>query len=290
MSDDPVELVLAGKAHDIGAFEVKRALPQAKRRHVGPFVFLDEMGPAVLAPGAGMDVRPHPHIGLSTVTYLFDGEIVHRDSLGFVQPIRPGALNWMTAGRGIVHSERTDPAKRGGGMKMHGIQTWVALPPELEECGPSFAHHPADTLPETTIDGVALKLILGDAYGLVAPVKADWPIFYLHAEFPSGAALAMTDAHRERAVYVVSGALEIAGTEYAPGQLVVLKEAAHAVMRATRATRAMLLGGAPLPGARTIWWNFVSSDKARLERAKELWKSGGFPGVPGETEFIPLPV
>lgn len=289
MSGDPVELVLSGKAHDIGALEVKRSLPQAKRRHVGPFVFLDEMGPATLAPGAGMDVRPHPHIGLSTVTYLFDGEIVHRDSLGCVQAIRPGALNWMTAGKGIAHSERTDPAKRGGGMRMHGIQTWVALPPELEECEPSFAHHPAETLPEKTVDGVALKLILGDAYGMVSPVKADWPIFYLHAEFPAGTALAMTDAHRERAIYIVSGAVEIAGAEYAPGQLVVLKEGAPARIVAKAPTRAMLLGGAPLPGARTIWWNFVSSDKARLERAKESWKSGGFPKVPGETEFIPLP-
>ena len=286
---DPVELVLTGKAHDIGAFEVKRALPQAKRRHVGPFVFLDEMGPATLAPGAGMDVRPHPHIGLSTVTYLFDGEIVHRDSLGFVQPIRPGALNWMTAGKGIVHSERTDPAKRSGGMKMHGIQTWVALPPDLEECEPSFAHHPAETLPEKTVDGVALKLILGAAYGLVSPVKADWPIFYLHAEFPAAAALAMTGEYPDRAFYIVAGALDIGGVEFGPGQLVVLKADAPATMTAKSATRAMLLGGTPLPATRTIWWNFVSSDKDRLERAKALWRAQGFPIVPGETEFIPLP-
>ncbi|MCA3246136.1 MAG: pirin family protein [Azospirillum sp.] len=286
---DPVETVLAGKPHDIGAFTVSRALPQAKRRHVGPFVFLDEMGPAVLAPGAGMDVRPHPHIGLSTVTYLFEGEILHRDSLGYVQAIRPGALNWMTAGRGIVHSERTDPAKRGGGMRMHGIQTWVALPPDLEECEPSFAHHPAETLHTTTIDGVALRSILGAAYGLTSPVAAPWPVFYLHAEFPSGASLAMTDDHAERAVYVVSGAIGIAGVEYGPGSLVVLREGAAARLSAKAATRAMLLGGAPLPGTRTIWWNFVSSDKARLERAKALWKAGGFPRVPGETEFIPLP-
>lgn len=286
---DPVELVLTGKAHDIGAFEVKRALPQAKRRFVGPFVFLDEMGPATLAPGAGMDVRPHPHIGLSTVTYLFDGEIVHRDSLGYVQAIRPGALNWMTAGKGIAHSERTDQAKRGGGMKMHGIQTWVALPPDLEECAPSFSHHPAETLPATNIGGVALRMILGAAYGLVSPVKADWPIFYLHAEFPAGASLAMTDEHPDRAVYVVSGALDIAGVEYGPGQLVVLKDGAPATMTARGPVRAMLLGGKPLPGTRTIWWNFVSSDKDRLERAKALWKAQGFPKVPGETEFIPLP-
>jgi redox-sensitive bicupin YhaK (pirin superfamily) len=287
---DPVDLVLTGKMHDIGAFVVRRTLPQAKRRYLGPFVFFDEMGPATLKPGEGMDVRPHPHIGLSTVTYLFDGEILHRDSLGFVQPIQPGALNWMTAGKGIVHSERTDPAKREGGLKMHGIQTWVALPPDQEECAPSFAHHPANTLPETTIGGVALKLILGDAYGLVSPVPSAWPIFYLHAEFPAGASLAMTDAHPDRGFYVVSGKLEVAGKSYGPGELVILREGeTNVTLRAAEQTRAMLLGGKKLPGERTIWWNFVSSDKDRLERAKAAWKAGEFPKVPGETEFIPLP-
>jgi len=284
-----IEHMLGTNAHDIGAFEVRRALPKRERRHLGPFVFFDHFGPAALAPGKGMDVRPHPHIGLATVTYLFDGEIMHRDSLGYVQAIRPGALNWMVAGRGIVHSERTAADKRDGSLTMHGVQTWVALPPELEECDPSFAHHPADTLPATVVDGVWLKCILGKAYGLAAPVADPWPIFYLHAEFPAGSALALPDDYAERGVYVVSGALEIDGTRIEPGTLAIFKEGAAVRLRAEAATRAMLLGGATLPGTRTIWWNFVSSDKARLDRAKADWKAGRFAQVPGETESIPLP-
>ncbi|MBL8831301.1 MAG: pirin family protein [Rhodospirillales bacterium] len=286
---DAVELVLTTNAHDIGSFEVRRALPKRERRHLGPFVFFDHLGPAVLKPGTGMDVRPHPHIGLSTVTYLFDGEIMHRDSLGFVQPIRPGAVNWMTAGRGIVHSERTAPELRKTGFRIHGIQTWVALPPDLEEMAPGFEHHPADTLPRGAVDGVDLVCILGEAFGLKAPVKVHSPIFYLHAEFPAGARLAMTDAHVERGFYVVSGGIEVDGTDYAPGNLVVLREGAEVTLRATENSTVMLLGGAKLPGERTIWWNFVSSDKARLERAKADWKAGKFPKVPDESEFIPLP-
>jgi redox-sensitive bicupin YhaK (pirin superfamily) len=269
---------------------VKRALPKRERRHLGPFVFFDHMGPAVLKPGEGMDVRPHPHIGLSTVTYLFDGEILHRDSLGFVQAIRPGAVNWMTAGRGIVHSERTPAELRGGGLKIHGIQTWVALPPDMEEIEPAFEHHPADTLPRADAGSVKLVCILGTAYGMTAPVRVHSPIFYLHAEFPAGASLAMTDEHVERGFYVVSGAIELDGERHETGNLVVLREGAQATMTAAgEPTRVMLLGGAKLPGERTIWWNFVSSDKARLERAKRDWKEGRFPKVPGEDEFIPLP-
>jgi redox-sensitive bicupin YhaK (pirin superfamily) len=286
---DAIELVLTTTPHDIGAFEVKRALPKRERRHLGPFVFFDHMGPAVLKPGAGMDVRPHPHIGLSTVTYLFDGEIMHRDSLGFVQAIRPGALNWMTAGRGIVHSERTAPDKRAGGLRMHGIQTWVALPPDKEEIEPGFEHHPADTLPRKTVDGVELVCILGTAYGLTAPVKVHSPIFYLHAEMPADAELPMTDVHVERGFYVVAGEIAVDGTAFGPGNLVVIRAGAKAVLHANVASTVMLLGGTELPGTRTIWWNFVSSDKARLERAKKAWKAGEFPKVPGETEFIPLP-
>lgn len=286
---DVVELVLTTSPHDIGAFVVKRALPKRERRHLGPFVFFDHMGPAVLKPGEGMDVRPHPHIGLSTVTYLFEGEILHRDSLGFVQPIRPGAVNWMTAGRGIVHSERTAPELRAGGLRMHGIQTWVALPPDAEETEPGFEHHPADMLPKATVGGVDLVCILGNAHGLIAPVKVHSPIFYFHAEFPAGTTLAMTDEHAERGFYVVTGGIEVDGTRHGPGNLVVLREGVAATLRAAEASTVMLLGGAPLPGQRTIWWNFVSSDKARLERAKADWKAGKFPKVPGESEFIPLP-
>jgi len=284
-----IELLLTTSPHDIGAFEVRRALPKRERRHLGPFVFFDHLGPASLAPGIGMDVRPHPHIGLATVTYLFDGEIMHRDSLGYVQAIQPGALNWMVAGRGIAHSERTAADKRDGSLTMHGIQTWVALPPDLEECEPSFAHHPAATLPTTTHSGVWLKCILGEAYGLKAPVEDPWPIFYLHAEFPAGAALALPANYAERGAYVVSGALEVDGTMVEPGTLALFKEGADVILRAATPTRAMLLGGATLPGERTIWWNFVSSDKARLAKAKAVWKAGNFPKVPGETEFIPLP-
>ena len=284
-----IELLLTTSPHAIGAFEVRRALPKRERRHIGPFVFFDHLGPAKLAPGNGMDVRPHPHIGLATVTYLFDGEIMHRDSLGYVQAIQPGALNWMVAGRGIVHSERTAADKRDGSLTMHGIQTWVALPPDLEECEPSFAHHPAATLPTTTHDGVWLKCILGEAYGLKAPVADPWPIFYLHAEFPAGSALALPANYAERGAYVVSGALEVDGTTIEPGTLAVFKEGVDVTLRANTATRAMLLGGATLPGERTIWWNFVSSDKARMAKAKADWKAGNFPKVPGETEFIPLP-
>jgi redox-sensitive bicupin YhaK (pirin superfamily) len=286
---DAIELVLTTTPHDIGAFEVKRALPKRERRHLGPFVFFDHLGPAVLKPGAGMDVRPHPHIGLSTVTYLFDGEIMHRDSLGFVQAIRPGAVNWMTAGRGIVHSERTALDKRGGGLRMHGIQTWVALPPDKEEIEPGFEHHPAETLPRRTLDGVELVCILGTAHGLTAPVKVHSPIFYLHAEMPAGTELPMTDEHVERGFYVVAGEVAVDGTAFAPGNLIVIREGAKAVLHANAASTVMLLGGKELPGTRTIWWNFVSSDKARLDRAKKAWKAGEFPAVPGETEFIPLP-
>jgi redox-sensitive bicupin YhaK (pirin superfamily) len=260
-----IELLLTTSPHDIGAFEVRRALPKRERRHIGPFVFFDHLGPAKLAPGNGMDVRPHPHIGLATVTYLFDGEIMHRDSLGYVQD------------------------KRDGSLTMHGIQTWVALPPALEECEPSFAHHPAATLPTTTHDGVWLKCILGEAYGLKAPVADPWPIFYLHAEFPAGSALALPANYAERGAYVVSGALEVDGTTIEPGTLAVFKEGVDVTLRANTATRAMLLGGTTLPGERTIWWNFVSSDKVRMAKAKADWKAGNFPKVPGETEFIPLP-
>ena len=285
----PVEIVLTPKPHDIGAFTVNRALPKRERRHLGPFVFFDHLGPAALKPGEGMDVRPHPHIGLATVTYLFSGEIMHRDSLGFVQAIRPGAVNWMIAGRGIVHSERTAADKRDGSLVMHGIQTWVALPPDMEEIEPAFEHHPADTLPKAEIGGVKLVCILGAAHGLAAPVKVHSPIFYLHAEMPAGSALAMTDAYAERGFYVAAGSVELAGTVYAAGNLVVLNAGAAATLRATAASTVMLLGGEKLPGERTIWWNFVSSDKARLERAKADWKAGKFPKVPGEDEFIPLP-
>lgn len=255
---------------------------------VGPFVFLDEMGPLSLPKGEGMDVRPHPHIGLATVTYLFEGEIVHRDSLGAVQPIRPGDVNWMTAGSGIVHSERTAPERRAEGVKMHGLQSWVALPAEAEETAPEFHHHPGASLPEFKEGDAQLRLIAGTAYGRQSPVKVYSPIFYLDAVWKDGGVLAWPAEHQERGLYCTHGRLMIEDTQVDPGTLAVLDHGEPATIIAEPGTRAMLLGGAPL-GPRHMWWNFVSSSKERIERAKADWQAGRFARVPGETEFIPLP-
>jgi redox-sensitive bicupin YhaK (pirin superfamily) len=282
-------LVVRPRARDIGGFSVRRSLPSPRRRLVGPFIFFDHMGPVDFAPGQGIDVRPHPHIGLATVTYLFDGEILHRDSLGVVQAIRPGAVNWMIAGRGIVHSERTDPAVRATARRMHGIQTWIALPRELERRDPDFAHHPADTLPEIDRPGVRMRLIAGTAFGAASPVEVLSPMFYLHAEATAGATIPLPDEHRERAVYVVSGTVAVAGTSYGEGSMIVFADGAAPGIVAEAGTRAMLLGGAPLDGERLIWWNFVASDEALMEQAKADWKAGRFAAIPDETDFIPLP-
>lgn len=285
-----VAAVIDARARDLGGFAVRRVLPSAVRRMVGPFTFFDEMGPAIFAPAQGLDVRPHPHIGLATVTYLFEGEIMHRDSLGSAQPIRPGDINWMTAGRGIVHSERTSPAQRQVGSRLHGVQLWVALPLEHEETEPSFRHYPGSTLPEREEDGVRLRVLAGTAYGLSSPVATLSPLFYVDATLAAGSELALTGEHPERAVYVVDGAVRC-GTEVAePGRMLVFQEQAEVVLRPEGATRVVLLGGAPLEGKRNIDWNFVSSSKQRIEQAKRDWKEGRFPKVPGdEVEFIPLP-
>ena len=256
---------------------------------IGPFIFFDHMGPKVFAPGQGIDVRPHPHIGLATVTYLFDGEILHRDSLGCVQPIRPGDVNWMTAGRGIVHSERTGPEVRAAGSQLHGIQSWVALPRDMEEVAPSFAHHPAASLPAFEIDAVALRLIAGTAYGREAPVEAFSPIFYLDASMPAGSRLDLTDEHAERAIYVAEGEVDVLGETARSGQMFVFEAGSPVRLTATAASRVMLLGGGTMDGPRHIWWNFVSSSMDRIELAKRDWREGRFEQVPGETEFIPLP-
>ena len=281
--------ILDPPQRDLGeGFHVRRALPSPRRRMVGPFIFFDEMGPASFAPGHGLDVRPHPHIGLATVTYLFDGEITHRDSLGEVRSIRPGAVNWMVAGRGIIHSERTGVEVRAAGHRLWGIQTWVALPAEAEEEEPSFAHHPADTLPALELGGARLTLILGTAYGAASPVRTHSPIFYLDAKAPAGAALPMPVEHAERAVYVAEGAIGLGGERIEAGRMAVLAPGAAVELRALEPVRAMLLGGAPV-GERFIEWNFVSSRKPRIEIAKTDWREQRFPGVPGETEWIPLP-
>jgi redox-sensitive bicupin YhaK (pirin superfamily) len=285
-----VELVIQARPRDLGGFSVRRVLPWAGHRRVGPFVFFDHMGPATFAPGAGLDVRPHPHIALATVTYLFDGEIVHRDSLGKVQPIRPGDVNWMVAGRGIVHSERTGTEPRQAGSALHGIQSWVALPLEDEETEPSFEHCPSRSLPSVRKEGAILDVIAGTAYGERSPVRVLSPTFYVHARLDEGASLAVDDEHAERAAYVVEGTIRCEGAVFTQGSMLVLRSGAPVVLEAVERARVMLIGGATLPGERHIYWNFVSSSSARIERAKDDWRNGRFPKVPGDdTEFIPLP-
>ncbi|MDP3857918.1 MAG: pirin family protein [Stagnimonas sp.] len=286
---DPILDLIPGRARDLGGFAVRRVLPIGHRKTVGPFIFFDHMGPMVLKAGAGMDVRPHPHIGLATVTYLFEGRIQHRDSLGNDLPIEPLAVNWMTAGRGIVHSERSTPEDRLIDQPLHGIQSWVALPATDEECEPSFVHHPAASLPQTEIGGVALRIIAGTAYGLASPVALLSPTFYVHAEMPAGSTLAVPDEYEERAVYPVNGRVRIGGRWVEEGQLAVLAPGAVVILHADAATRLMLLGGAPFPEERHIFWNFVSSRPDRIEQAKQDWQAQRFAAVPGETEFIPLP-
>lgn len=295
MNDDiipgsDVDTVIVPRSSDLGdGFMVQRALPSVERRMVGPFVFFDQMGPALLAPGKGLDVRPHPHIGLATVTYLFDGEILHRDSLGSVQAIRPGAVNWMTAGSGIVHSERTSDDMRPLEKSLFGIQVWVALPNAHEETAPTFVHHGKGELPVIDADGAELRLIVGSLYGERAPVRTFSEMFYADAKLDAGSALPIPAEHEERAVYVVEGKVQIGAAAFDPGRLIVLKAGAPVTLRASSAARVMLLGGEPMESRRHVWWNFVSSSRERIEQAKADWRAGRFAKVPGETEFIPLP-
>ena len=284
-----VEATVVPATRDLGdGFEVRRVLPAAERRTVGPFVFLDEMGPVTMAPGTGLDVRPHPHIGLATVTYLFEGEIVHHDSLRVRQPIRPGDVNWMIAGRGIVHSERTPAQLRASGHSVWGMQAWLGLPEHEEQRLPSFRHHPAAELPMRSAEGVELRLIAGTLFGLRSPAKTLSPTFYADARLEAGARLEVPPEHEERAAYIAEGSVSIAGASFARGRLVVFRPALHVTLKAETAARLMLLGGQPL-GTRYLWWNFVSSSKERIDQAKEDWKAGRFGGVPGDPEFIPLP-
>ena len=291
-----ISIVIEPRTRDLGGFTVGRVLPFAKRRTVGPFIFFDEMGPAEFPPGSGIDVRPHPHIGLATVTYLFDGEIRHRDSLGMDQVIRPGDVNWMTAGRGIAHSERTDDEPRKNGQKMHGIQSWVALPAAAEETAPAFHHHPKASLPVIERPGLTMRLIAGTAFGETSPAKTFSPMFYLGAEAEAGADIPLPDDHEERAVYILSGAVEVEGQTYDSGRMIVFEPGAAPAITTTKPSRLMLLGGASV-GERFIWWNLVSSTKERIEKAKADWKASAeqdFKGTvfslpPGETEHIPLP-
>jgi redox-sensitive bicupin YhaK (pirin superfamily) len=289
-SHPSLETVIVPRVRDLGdGFEVRRALPSHERRMVGPFVFFDQMGPVILRDGRGLDVRPHPHIGLATVTYLFDGEILHRGSLGTVQPIRPGAVNWMTAGRGIVHSERTPLELRAGGSRLFGIQTWVALPKEREEIEPAFAHHPADAPPLIEGEGKRVRLIVGSLYGARAPVEAFSEMFYAHASLSLGARLELPAEHEERAIYIAEGRIGLGGDVFGAGQLLVQRPGDPLVVDALVASRVLLFGGEAMDGPRHLWWNFVSSSPDRIEQAKADWRAGRFPSVPGETEFIPLP-
>ena len=288
-------LKIESKPKDLGGFTVGRLLPHHSRRMVGPFIFFDHIGPADFAPGTGMDVRPHPHIGLATVTYLFEGKIHHKDSLGSDLDIGPGAVNWMTAGRGIAHSERSPPEARAAGQRLHGIQSWVALPKADEECPPDFVHHPADTLPTITIDGARRTLISGTAFGAASPVRFSHPNFYIDVEADAGATVHLPPEHAERAIYVATGRVTTDGGEVVPaGTMLVLPDGGgEAFFVADEASRVMLLGGAPMDGPRLIWWNLVASDQRLIDEAKAEWKAGPFggrwPAVPGEVEFIPLP-
>jgi redox-sensitive bicupin YhaK (pirin superfamily) len=287
---DLIEQIVVPRVHDLGGFEVRRALPAPGRQMVGPFIFFDQMGPAQFLTGQGIDVRPHPHIGLSTVTYLFDGEIVHRDSLGSDLPIRPGALNLMTAGRGIVHSERSSPETKAQGSRLSGIQAWAALPKSHEETAPAFAHVAEAELPRITGEGKRVRLIMGSLYGETSPAVFPHACFYAEAVLAPGAVLPLDPDYDERALYIVSGEVDIAGETFGPGRLLVFRPGDRISILATSQCRLMILGGEPMDGPRHIWWNFVSSSKDRIDQAKNEWRTGRFDIVPGDAEeFIPLP-
>ena len=288
-----VEMVIETRARDlVEGFKVRRALPSRGRRMVGPFIFLDQMGPEVLQDGRGLDVAPHPHIGLATVTYLFEGELLHRDSLGNIQPIHPGEVNWMTAGRGIAHSERTPQELRSLSSKLFGIQSWVALPIRYEETEPTFVHHAANELPVIEGEQSQVRLICGSLYGSRSPVKTLSEMFYADVRLEEGARLPVPVEHEERAAFVVEGSISLFPTDetFQVGQLLIFKPKEEIILKTKSSpARVMLFGGEPLDGKRHIWWNFVSSSGERIEQAKEDWKLGRFSTVIDETEIIPLP-
>ena len=287
---DAIETVIVPRARDLGGFEVRRALPSAQRQMVGPFIFFDQFGPVVMQAGKGIDVRPHPHIGLATVTWLMDGSIYHRDSLGSEQPITPGELNWMTAGKGIVHSERTTSQEKSRDRKIYGIQSWVALPKPHEEMPPSFEHVAMARLPVIEDRGISARLVAGSLYGARSPVKTHSDLFYADVQLQAGAALPLPAEHEERGIYILEGEVSVAGQVFEAGRLLVFRPGDAITVRARSNARLMLLGGEPMDGPRYVWWNFVSSSKERIEAAKDDWKQARFAIVPGdEEEFIPLP-
>lgn len=288
---DAIENLIVPRASDIGGFSVRRALPTRDRRLVGPFIFFDRMGPAILKAGEALDVKPHPHIGLSTVTYLFDGEIRHRDSLGTEVVVRPGDINLMTAGRGIVHSERTPENLRGHPLSMSGLQTWLALPDDKEEIAPDFSHTEREAMPLIDIAGATGRVVIGDFAGLRSPVKTFTDTLYADLSLTPGAKFPFPADHEERAIYILSGSLEVAGDVFAADQLLAFRAGDDITLKGgVDGCHIMLFGGAALNSRRYIWWNFVSSSKERIEQAKEEWRKGRFDIVPGdEEEFVPLP-
>lgn len=287
---DVIDLLIVPRSVDLGEMTVRRALPSAKRQMVGPFIFFDQMGPAEFLTDQGIDVRPHPHINLSTLTYLLEGEILHRDSLGTELAIQPGAVNWMRAGRGIVHSERTSEERLANGQKLFGLQTWMALPTTAEESDPAFMHHGANELPILDSDGINVRLIAGSMMGETSPLKASSETLYADVQLGKNKQLPLDNRYDERALYMLSGSITISGDNFEPGQLVILRRGAEVLIKATSDARFMIFGGDPMEGPRYIWWNFVSSRLERIEQAKEEWSKGQFDTVPGdEDEFIPLP-
>jgi redox-sensitive bicupin YhaK (pirin superfamily) len=290
VQSEAIAQVIVPRSVDLGDFTVHRALPSAQSRMVGPFIFFDHFGPAHFRSGAGIDVRPHPHIGLATLTYLFDGEIMHRDSLGTTIAIRPGEINWMTAGRGIVHSERTGPERRASGDDLHGLQCWVALPAAQEETAPAFAHHGVEEFPVVRDGDTSVRVVVGSLYGAHSPVATASETVFADATLRAGSALPLDAGHEERAIYVIDGAIDIGGDRFERDRLLVFRPGDPISLTAVTDAHLMILGGAAMDGPRHIWWNFVSSRKERIEQAKAEWAAGHFGKVPGDdVEFIPLP-
>lgn len=283
-----VKFTLEPVEKDLGSFSVRRLLPASKVKAVGPFVFFDHLGPAWFPAGQGIDVRPHPHIGLATITYLFEGEILHRDSLGCIQPIRPNEINWMTAGRGIAHSERTPPEVRAKGHTVHALQLWVALPEEDEETDPAFFHYDGTDLPEVHDADKTIRVMVGEAYGVASAVKTWSKTLYVEVNLKAGATLRLPDNLKEKAVYLVDGLVNVRDAEIAVHTMVIFDETNGIEINAKADSKLVIIGGEPL-GKRTVWWNLVASRKELIEKAKEDWQTGRFPKVPEETEFIPLP-
>lgn len=288
VSGTAVKWILEPKQRDVGGISVRRLLPAKQIRSVGPFVFFDHLGPVVFPPGEGIDVRPHPHIGLATITYLFEGEMTHRDSLGFVQQIRPNEINWMTAGKGISHSERTPPHLRQKGHSLQALQLWVALPEKDEQIAPSFRHYDSGSLPELKEDGKSIRVMIGKAYGLESAVKVYSPTLYVEVNLKAGERIIVPEHIEERAAYVVSGCLTTKETTISQHTMVVFDQTPSIELTASEDSILVFIGGAPL-GKRFMWWNLVSTRNDLLEKAKQSWVEGTFPKVPGETESIPLP-